>query len=841
MHAASPRGPGPEPAYPFPGLSTAHARRLLREHGHNLLEDPERFVVPRELLRRFGNPLVLVLLGASLVAGLTGQMTSFVLIVAMVAGSVGLDFAQEFRARRASEALRKSVQLRVNVVRDGIRRRILATSLVPGDLVLLEAGSLIPADGRLVQGLHLFVNQAAMTGEPYPVEKRPAGGENAGAPGEDELLMGCSVVSGSGLLRVERTGARTALGKLSRSLSRRPPPSAFEAGTRRFGFLVMRLTLLMVLFVLLASTVAHRPLLETLLFALALAVGLTPELLPMVLTVTLARGAMRLARRGVVVKRLAALHDLGTMDVLCTDKTGTLTRAHIRLERSVDASGRDDPGVLDLAWLNSRFETGIRNPLDQAILDAPAPPAGHWRKVDELPFDFERKRVSVLLDDGERRLLIVKGAPEDVLALCADGTRDGEGGARWDDAARLRAAHTRQALESAGFRVLAVACRSLPRTHERARPDDESGLAFRGFLAFLDPPKATAGEAVALLREGGVELKVLTGDSDQVTRHLCGELGIPVAGVLTGRDIDAMGDDALAAAAADANLFCRVSPAQKNRVILALRSRRRVVGYLGDGINDASALHSADVGLSVDDAADVAREAADLILTRGDLRVVHEGVLEGRRTFANVRKYVMMVTSSNFGNMFSMAAAVTFLPFLPMLPLQVLLNNMLYDLSELALPLDRVDAEDIRRPQAWDLRQVAGFMLVMGLASSLFDFLTFFVMLHVLHLPEPLFQTGWFVESLATQVLVVFVIRTRGNPFASRPAPALAAACLGVVGFACVLPWLPWADAFGFAPLPGRLALAIAALVAAYLGGAELAKRLFYRGWLARPPGPPAA
>jgi Mg2+-importing ATPase len=827
MHAAGSRGPDAGADVALPGLTTAQARRLLREHGHNVLEDPERFVVPRELLRRFANPLVLVLLGASLVAGLTGEMTSFVLIVTMVAGSVGLDFFQEFRARKASEQLRKLVQLRVDVVRDGARHRILATRLVPGDLVLLEAGSLIPADGRLVRGLHLFVNQAAMTGEPYPVGKQPAAAAGQGAPGDDELLMGCSVVSGSGLMRIDRTGARTALGQLSGSLSRRPPPSAFEAGTRRFGFLVMRLTLLMVLFVLLASTAAHRPLLETLLFALALAVGLTPELLPMVLTVTLARGAMRLANRGVVVKRLAALHDLGTMDVLCTDKTGTLTRARIRLERSVDAAGRDDPGVLELAWLNSRFETGIRNTLDQAILDAPAPRTGHWQKVDELPFDFERKRVSVLLDDGQQRLLIVKGAAEDVMALCAAGTRD-------------EAARTRHALESAGFRVLAVACRSLPRTHERARPDDESGLAFRGFLAFLDPPKATAGEAVALLREGGVELKILTGDSDPVTRHLCGQLGIPVAGVLTGRDIDAMGDDALAVAAAGANLFCRVSPAQKNRVILALRSRRRVVGYLGDGINDASALHSADVGLSVDDAADVAREAADLILTRGDLRVVHEGVLEGRRTFANVRKYVMMVTSSNFGNMFSMAVAVTFLPFLPMLPLQVLLNNVLYDLSELALPLDRVDAEDTRQPQAWDLRQVVGFMLVMGLASSLFDFLTFFVMLHVLQLPEALFQTGWFVESLATQVLVVFVIRTRRSPFASRPAPVLAAACLGVVGFACLLPWLPWADAFGFAPLPAHLVVSIAALVAAYLGTAELAKRLFYRRSSPRPPSMPA-
>jgi Mg2+-importing ATPase len=629
---------------------------------------------------------------------------------------------------------------------------------------------------------------------------------------------------------VGQTGSSTALGKIAHSLDVAPPQTAFERGTRQFGMLIMRLTLLMVLFVLLVNTAWHRPLFDSFLFALALAVGLTPELLPMVVSVTLARGALRLAQKGVVVKRLAAVQNLGAMDVLCTDKTGTLTEARIHLQGHTDFAGTPSQKVFELAYLNSHFETGIKSPLDAAILERPAPPLGAWRKIDEVPFDFERRRVSVLLDDGNKRVLIVKGAPEELLRLCSHYRADDSDGLRaWDGGARDLARRHLAALESQGQRVLGVAYRDLPKSHEHAVVGDEAELAFCGFAAFLDPPKPSAVAALSELAASGVQVKILTGDSELVTEHLCATLGIAVAGTLTGAQIEPMNDDALAARVEQANLFCRVSPAQKNRIILALKSRRHVVGYLGDGINDAPALHSADVGLSVDGAADVAMEAADLILTRHDLRVLHDGVLEGRRTFANVRKYIMMGTSSNFGNMFSMAASSVFLPFLPMLPVQILLNNILYDISEVPVPLDRVDEDSIRTPQFWDMRFIRNFMLVIGLVSSLFDFLTFYVLLVVMHAGEALFHTGWFIESLVSQVLVIFVIRTRGNPFASAPSRALVATSLAVVMLALVFPFLPWARDFGFETPTPRFYAVLAVLLVVYLLVVEAVKRLFYR------------
>jgi Mg2+-importing ATPase len=813
------------------GLTSAQARNRLRRFGPNTFRDQRAHSLPVEFLRRFRNPLIIILIAASLVAGLTGEVASFVIIVVMVVASVTLDFVQEYRAQRASEKLRKSVQVRVALLRDGVVHHIRVAAVVPGDLVLLQAGSLVPADGFLIEAHDLFVNQAALTGEPFPVEKSvgaaPAGDESAIAP--DLLLMGSSVVSGSARMLVRRTGASTALGEISHSLNVVPPPTSFETGTRQFGLMIMRLTLLMVLFVLLVNMALHKPLFESFLFALALAVGLTPELLPMVITVTLSRGALNLASKGVIVKRLASLQNLGTMDMLCTDKTGTLTEARIRLERCVNFAGVESAKVFELAWLNSQFETGIKSPLDTAILDRPAPAARDWKKVDEVAFDFERRRVSVLLDDGRMRLLVVKGAPEDMLRLASHYDAGDEGARTWDQAARARAQAQLEALESSGQRVLAVACRELPRSHDHAVVSDESELVFHGFAAFLDPPKASAVKALAELKAGGVQVKILTGDSERVTSHLCATLGIKVSGILTGEQIQQMNDDALRASAEVTSLFCRVTPAQKNRIILALRSRGHVVGYLGDGINDAPALHSADVGLSVDSAVDVAREAADMILTRHDLLVVRDGVVEGRRTFANVRKYIMMGTSSNFGNMFSMAAASVFLPFLPMLPAQILLNNILYDVSEVPIPLDRVDAEAISAPQAWDMRFIRNYMITIGLVSSLFDFLTFYILLAVMHAGEALFHTGWFVESLATQVLVIFIIRTRGNPFASAPSRALTATSLAVVALACALPFLPWADALGFErPSAGFFAV-LAVLVVVYLAVVEIVKRRFYR------------
>ncbi len=685
----------------------------------------------------------------------------------------------------------------------------------------------------MIEARDFFVNQALLTGEPYPVEKRPS---EIGDPTSDlsaasnAVFMGTSAISGTASMLVCRTGSATSLGEISDSLVVKPPATAFESGIRNFGLLILRLAILMVLFVLLVNALFHRPWLQSFLFAVALAVGLTPELLPMVVSVTLARGALRMARERVIVRRLPAVHDLGSMDVLCTDKTGTLTEAQIRLEKHLDPLGRDSARVLELAFLNSSMESGLKSPLDVAILRHTEVDVRRWRKIDEVQFDFERRRVSVLADDERQRLLVLKGAFEDVLAHSTRYEVEGPGKLRpLDDTARRSLGRVFESLSGEGFRVLGIAWKETARDQVHAVVDDETELVFAGFAAFEDPPKPSAAEAVRALTASGVAVKVVTGDNELVTQHVCAELGLRVSGVLTGDEIQAMTDPALAARAEAVNLFCRVTPPQKNRVIHALRSRRHVVGYLGDGINDAPSIHSADVGLSVDGAADVAKEAADLILLDHDLGVVHRGVLEGRRTFGNIMKYVMMGTSSNFGNMFSMAGGTLVLPFLPMLPVQILVNNFLYDISEIPIPMDSVDRDYLARPRHWDMSSIRNFMLVVGPISSIFDFLTFFVMLRVFHAGEALFHTGWFVESLATQVLVIFVIRTRGNPLRSRPSSILTATSLAVVAAATALPFTALGAQLGFVPVPGLFFLILAGMVVVYLGFVQVGKRWFYR------------
>jgi Mg2+-importing ATPase len=631
-----------------------------------------------------------------------------------------------------------------------------------------------------------------------------------------------------------RTGTDTAVGRIAASLVAKPPPTAFELGTHSFGMLIMRLTVLLVLFVFLINALLHRPMLESFLFAIALAVGLTPELLPMVVTVTLSRGAQRMARKHVIVKQLAAIQNLGSMDILCTDKTGTLTEARIHLERHLDAQGADSAQVLQLAYLNSHFETGLRSPLDDAILEHKEIDVSGWKKIDEVPFDFERRRVSVLVDDGEKRLLVVKGAPEDILRLSTRyALGEGQTAQPLDAPAITRIKMLHDSLGGEGFKVLGIAWRPAAPDHPHAVLDDESELVFAGFAAFLDPPKPSAAHALKALASSGIVVKILTGDSELVTRHVCEQLGIPVAGVVNGSEIEHMDDSVLAVRAKAANLLCRLTPAQKNRVILSLRAQGHTVGYLGDGINDAPSLHSADVGISVDSAVDVAKAAASMILLRHDLNVLHAGVLEGRRTFANILKYIMMGTSSNFGNMFSMAGATLFLPFLPMLPAQILLNNLLYDLSELPIPMDNVDRDTLAHPRHWDTAFIRNFMWVVGPVSSLFDFLMFFVMLKVFDAGEALFQTGWFIESIATQVLVIFVIRTRGSPFRSRPHGVLTVMSLAVVIVAAMLPFTPLAPLLGFVAPPPLFFLILPALVLGYLVAAEFMKRLFYRHYSA--------
>ncbi len=820
------------PAPDAGGLSALEAAARAQQYGPNSIVDAPARSLVLQFLSRFRNPLVLILLVASAISALSGETANFLIIAVIVLLSVTLDFVQETRAGATAQRLRQSVSLRATVLRDGNKFDCLVAELVPGDVVLLSAGDLVPADALVLEARDFFVKQALLTGEPYPVEKHaalpPADADGMDAA-TNAVFMGTSVISGSARVLVMRTGKATALGAIAVSVSREAPPTSFDTGTRRFGLMIMRLTILMVLFVLLVNAMLHRPWLESFLFAVALAVGLTPELLPMVVSVTLSRGAQRMAARRVIVKRLAAIQNLGSMDVLCTDKTGTLTEAKIHLERNVDADGQASERVLELAYLNSFFETGLKSPLDDAILEHKNIDASVWRKIDEVPFDFERRRVSVLLELGDRRLLVVKGAPEDIVDLCAEFERAGAPAAPVDAAARLRLHERRQALESEGFRVLAIAWRNVPPDHPHAVVGDESGLVLAGFAAFLDPPKQSAAGALAALTASGVAVKIVTGDGETITQHICGQLNIPVTGVLTGRDIAQLDDNALAARAEVANLFCRVNPGQKERIIRALKLRGHVVGYLGDGINDAPSLHAADVGLSVAGAVDVAREAADMILLDADLVVLHEGVIEGRRTFANIMKYMLMGTSSNFGNMFSMAGAALFLPFLPMLPTQILLNNMLYDISEVPIPLDRVDPEDVQRPRVLDIAFIRNFMLIIGPISSLFDFLTFYILLAVLHADERLFQTGWFIESLTTQVLVIFVIRSRRSAWRGGAHPLLVAAAVAVVAVGALLPLTPLGAYFGFVVPPPAFYAILAGLVAAYLLLVEWVKRLFYR------------
>lgn len=810
------------------GLTTPEVTVRLSQFGPNRLDDRPRTYLLVQFLGRFTNPLTLVLLIAAAISATTGDIASFTIIAVIVLLSVILDFVQEQRAGRAIEALRQRVALTARVLRDGQEGDVPVVELVPGDVILLGAGDLIPADCRLMEAKNLFVNEATLTGESFPAEKH-AGALPSGLPAPvpaNAVFMGSSVVSGTGKVLVLRTGRTTQLGVIARSL-RSEPPTAFALGIRDFGLLIVRLTILLVLFVLLINLLFQRPLLESFLFALALAVGLTPELLPMVISVTLAHGALRMAEKQVIVKRPSAIHDLGSMDVLCSDKTGTLTEAAINLAREIDLNGQASSNVLRLAYLNASFETGIKNPLDVAILNAAKIDVSAWKKVDEVPFDFERRRVSVLLENEGHHTLIVKGAPEDVLKLSSHYQTSGEAVLDIDYAARNCANETIAQLGKDGYRLLGVAWRDVEADRSDARIGDENGLVFAGFAVFVDPPKDSAKPALQTLGDLGIAVKIITGDNENIAQHICDALGITVSGLVMGPDLSSMTDEALAARVETANLYCRITPMQKVRIIRALRRRGHVVGYIGDGINDAPSINAADVGLSVQGAVDVAREAASIILLETDLGVLVEGVKEGRRTFANILKYVAMGASSNFGNMFSMAGGVLFLPFLPMLPIQVLLNNLLYDISEIAIPLDRVDDDLIRRPHRWDMNFVRDIMLVLGPVSSLFDFLTFSLLLLVFRADAALFHTGWFVESLATQVLVIFIIRTRGNPLKARAHPALLASSLVVVIASLALPYTPLGGWLGFSPLPLPLLLALGATTLTYLASVESVKWAF--------------
>jgi Mg2+-importing ATPase len=814
------------------GLSSAEAKQRLREYGPNSLAGESRFAALISLLRFLGNPLVLILLAASVISIVLGDHVGGTIIITIVLLSVVVNFYVEFQARHAVEDIRKQVATTAAVLRDGHEVEVPVAELVRGDIVHLNAGDLTPADARLLEAKDLHVRESALTGESLPVDKAAAdlpAGQHSMADASNSVFLGTAVQTGIGTAVIVRTGKDTAFGAIAARLATRPPETEFGRGIRHFGLLLTRVIMLLVLFVLLVNIAFHRPMLESFLFSVALAVGMTPEMMPMIITITLAQGARRMAKKKVLVKQLTAIEDFGSVEILCSDKTGTLTEGEIVLDRHVDVAGQDSDEVLRLVYLNSHFETGIKSPLDDAILKHEHPAMEEYAKADEIPFDFNRKRLSVVVRHGGEQLLITKGEAEGVFDICqtvmVDGTPQ-----PFDDSRRAQAAEQLKKLSGDGFRTLGVAVKKVEQQGSYTVASEKE-MTLAGFAAFLDPPKEGIVAVLQALKDNGVGVIIMTGDNQYVTQKVAHDVGLATDRIVTGDQLDAMDDAALAYQAEHGAIFARVSPEQKNRVILGLKARGHVVGYIGDGINDAPSLHTADVGISVMNGVDVAKDAAKIILLEKDLGVLNDGVTEGRRCYANIMKYIIMSTSSNFGNMFSMAAASLFLPFLPMLPTQILLNNFLYDTSQVAVPGDNVDPALLHRPKRWQIAFIRQFMLIIGPISSLYDFLTFGVLLWLFHAAAnaPLFRTGWFVESLATQTLVVFVIRTAGNPFKSRPSRPLLAGVVIISLFGAVLPYTGLGTLMGFTPIPMALLGAIALLALTYLMLVQAVKTWFYR------------
>jgi Mg2+-importing ATPase len=817
------------------GLTQAEAERRLREHGPNRLQRPAAGGVLRVFAAQFKSPLVLILVFAAVISLATGELIDASIVLAIIAASAVLSFTQEYRAGRAVERLLDRIRLRADVLRDGRRVEVDAEQIVPGDVLWLAAGSLVAADARVLEAHDFFVNEAVLTGETFPVEKQ-AGVVAAGAPlarRTNCVFLGTNVRSGTAKALVIATGRATVYGQIADRLALRAPETEFERGIRQFGTLLTQLMTLLVLGIFAANVAYQRPVTDSLLFALALAVGMAPELLPAIISLTLARGAQRMARAGVIVRRLAAIENFGSMDVLATDKTGTLTAGVVRLDEALDAQGEASESVRELAWLNARLQTGLANPLDEAIVagGAPASTVG-YDKVEEIPYDFVRKRLSIAVrrrdDAAAGARLITKGALAPVLAICAE-VRAGAAVAPLDEAQRQAIGHRADGWADAGFRVLAVATRRMTRPPPYTA-DDEAAMVFEGYLLFFDPPKPDAAQAIASLRRLGVELKVITGDSRRVALHVAQAVSLPVRGVVTGADLDNLHDEALWQRAGRTTIFAEVDPNQKERIINALRRTGHVVGYLGDGINDAPSLHAADVGVSVDTAVDVAKETADFVLLEHSLTVLHEGIEEGRRVFANTMKYVYTTSSANFGNMLSMAALSLLVPFLPLLPKQILLNNFLSDLPAMAIAGDRVDGELIRRPRRWQVARIRNFMLGFGAISSAFDALTFVLLLLVLQVAPEAFRTAWFVESLLTELAILLVVRTHRPLTRSRPSAAVLWSSIAVAVAAVTIPYLPgFAATFGFVPLPPSLMAMLLAITLGYVVANEWAKRHFRR------------
>jgi len=827
------------------GLEAEEARRRLKSHGLNLVARERKPSILQEIWSRARNPLNALLLTLAGVSYFLGDIRAAIVIALMVLLAIGTAFLQEHRSNEAAARLRAMVKTTASVRRDAGGNgyvEVPIETLVPGDVVRLSAGDMIPADLRLLDTKDLFINQSALTGEAMPAEKfaHPCGEEiNDPFDLPNVCFMGANVVSGFATGVVLRTGAHTFFGRLADEIAGRRVPTAFDQGISRFTWLMIRFIIVMVPTVFLINGLTKHDWLEALLFAVAVAVGLTPEMLPMIVTVNLAKGAIAMSRAKVIVKRLNAIQNFGAMDVLCTDKTGTLTQDRIILKRHLDIRGEESERVLRYAYLNSHFQSGLRNLLDVAVLE-------HvelhrilkidqsFAKVDEIPFDFTRRRMSVIVSHGQdKHVLICKGAVEEIFAVCTRYEIDGTTG-ELDESHFATAKEEMVALNSDGFRVVAVAYKELDTGQTTYSVADESGLTLLGYIAFLDPPKESAGAAIVALARKGVAVKILTGDNEVITRKICREVKVEAGEILLGAQLERMDDSELADAAERTTVFAKLNPSQKERIVQALHRKGHVVGFLGDGINDSPALKVADVGISVDTAVDIAKESADIILLEKNLMVLQEGVTEGRKIFGNINKYIKMGASSNFGNMFSVLGASLFLPFLPMAPIQVLTNNLLYDFSQTAIPTDNVDEEYLAQPRHWDISNVFKFMVFIGPISSIFDYATYAMMLFVFDSwsNPSLFQTGWFVESLLTQTLIIHIIRTARIPFIeSRASTPLIATTIIICCIGIALPFTWAGTALGFTPLPWLYWPLVFGMLVTYSILTHLVKVWFVRRW----------
>ncbi|MET3114914.1 Mg2+-importing ATPase [Pedobacter sp. CG_S7] len=814
------------------GLSGKEANLRLKEYGLNTVKDTanvSRFVL---FLSQFKGPINILLIAAALLSAVLGDVPDTLIILSIVLLSSFLGFWQEMGAANAVKELLKLVRLHCTVLRDGQKQDLQLESIVPGDIVLLSAGDIVPGDALLMESHELFVDEAAFTGETFPVEKKCAvlPIQTPLAKRYNALFMGSHVISGKATVLIVQTGKQTEFGKISLELQSRNNETDFEKGIRRFGYLLMEITMLLVLIVFAINVLLHKPVLDSFLFSLALAVGLTPQLLPAIVSVNLATGAKRMASQQVIVKRLSAIENLGSMNILCSDKTGTITQGKVNLKDTLAINGKHNEKVLEYAWLNASMQQGFHNPIDEAICRSFKGPVNTFNIQSEVPYDFIRKRLTVQVKSSKESIAITKGALNNVISICNQVELE-DGQLQSLDKSHLDSIdECYRKFSDLGFRTLGVAYKPWNNGEDFTR-DEEKEMIFLGFITLYDPPKANVAATITKLNQLGVQLKIITGDNALVATSLAIEIGIAAPKVLTGAMIQKMSNAALLHKAPKTDLFAEVEPNQKERIINMLKKAGHVVGFMGDGINDAPALHVADVGISVDTAVDVAKQAADIVLLSRDLDVLAKGIIEGRRTFTNTMKYIFMATSANFGNMFSMAGASLFLPFLPLLPKQILLTNLLTDFPEMAIATDRVDEVNIQAPQRWNLGFIKRFMMAFGLLSSVFDYLTFVILLHVLHADEQVFQTGWFTESVISASLIVLVVRTRLPFFKSLPSNYLSLATIFILVVVLLIPYTPIADWFGFVKLPLVFYGWMILLIIGYIISAELLKRWFYKKW----------